>query len=106
MSRSPVVTGMHPLGLLWRGSATNPIFSHSVRTVSRTEVFGDPRLTAALLDRLTHRCHVIEFQGDTFRVIEGFVLAGTVTPAGGSMGLGTGVGLSIDVEHITPKRRQ
>jgi len=35
-----------------------------------SEVFGDPRLTAALLDRLTHRCHSVEFEGDSFRFKE------------------------------------
>lgn len=34
------------------------------------EVFGDERLTGALLDRLTHRCHVLEFNGDSFRFKE------------------------------------
>lgn len=32
-----------------------------------TQVFGDERLTAALLDRLTHYCHIVEFRGESFR---------------------------------------
>jgi DNA replication protein DnaC len=32
-----------------------------------TQVFGDERLTAALLDRLTHRAHILEFVGDSYR---------------------------------------
>ena len=31
------------------------------------QVFGDERLTAALLDRLTHRAHILEFAGESFR---------------------------------------
>jgi DNA replication protein DnaC len=31
------------------------------------QVFGDERLTAALLDRLTHRAHILEFTGESFR---------------------------------------
>jgi DNA replication protein DnaC len=31
------------------------------------EVFGDPRLTSALLDRMTHRCHILEFAGESYR---------------------------------------
>lgn len=35
-----------------------------------TQVFGDERLTAALLDRLTHRSHILEFVGESHRFRE------------------------------------
>ena len=34
------------------------------------EIFGDERLTGALLDRLTHRCHIFQFQGESYRFKE------------------------------------
>ena len=33
-----------------------------------TEIFGSERLTGALLDRLTHRCHIIEANGESYRL--------------------------------------
>jgi DNA replication protein DnaC len=33
-----------------------------------TSVFCNDRLTAALLDRLTHRCHILEFRAESFRL--------------------------------------
>ena len=33
-----------------------------------TEVFGSERLTGALLDRLTHRCHIIKANGESYRL--------------------------------------
>ena len=35
-----------------------------------TEVLGDPALTAALLDRLTHHSHILKFEGDSYRLKE------------------------------------
>jgi DNA replication protein DnaC len=32
------------------------------------EIFGSERLTGALLDRLTHRCHILEANGESFRL--------------------------------------
>lgn len=32
-----------------------------------TEVFGDEQMTAALLDRLTHRAHILNMNGDSYR---------------------------------------
>ena len=33
-----------------------------------TEVFGSERLTGAILDRLTHHVHILEMNGDSFRL--------------------------------------
>lgn len=35
-----------------------------------TEVFGDDKLTAALLDRLTHRAHILPMNGESYRFRE------------------------------------
>ncbi len=32
------------------------------------EVLGSERLTGAALDRLTHRCHILEFNGESYRL--------------------------------------
>ena len=33
-----------------------------------TEVLGSERLTGAVLDRLTHRCHILEASGESYRL--------------------------------------
>ena len=33
-----------------------------------TEMFGSERLTGALLDRLTHHVHILEMNGDSYRL--------------------------------------
>ena len=33
-----------------------------------TEVLGSERLTGAALDRLTHRCHILETKGESCRL--------------------------------------
>lgn len=35
------------------------------------EIFGDPAMTVALVDRLTHYCHLLEMNGDSYRFKEG-----------------------------------
>ena len=46
------------------------------------QVFQGERMTAALLDRLTHRCHIFEMNGESYRFRES-VQAGRKTQAAG-----------------------
>jgi DNA replication protein DnaC len=39
------------------------IITTNLRFADWTQIFGDERLTAALLDRLTHKAHILEFTG-------------------------------------------
>jgi len=43
------------------------IVTSNLRFAEWTQVFGDERLTAALLDRLTHKAHIVEFAGESYR---------------------------------------
>jgi len=43
------------------------IITTNLRFADWTQVFGDERLTGALLDRLTHRAHILEFIGESYR---------------------------------------
>jgi len=43
------------------------IVSTNLKFADWTQVFGNEQLTAALLDRLTHRAHILEFIGESFR---------------------------------------
>jgi len=43
------------------------IITTNLRFADWTQVFGDERLTAALLDRLTHRAHILDFVGESYR---------------------------------------
>lgn len=42
----------------------------NLRVADPTEVLADKRLTAALLDQLTHETHVLEFVGYSYRCCE------------------------------------
>ena len=45
-----------------------------------TEVFGSERLTGALLDRLTHHVHILEMNGESYRLKHSRESAGVPDP--------------------------
>ena len=49
---------------------TSLIVTTNLPFESWTEVMGSERLTGALLDRLTHRVHIIEANGESYRLKE------------------------------------
>jgi DNA replication protein DnaC len=46
------------------------IVTSNLRFADWTQVFGEERLTGALLDRLTHKAHILEFVGESYRFRE------------------------------------
>ena len=46
------------------------IVTTNLRFADWVQVFGDEGLTAALLDRLTHKAHILEFVGESYRFRE------------------------------------
>ena len=48
-----------------------------------TEVFGSERLTGALLDRLTHHVHILEMNGESYRLKRSRETAASQAPDGG-----------------------
>jgi hypothetical protein len=43
------------------------IVTTNLKFADWVQIFGDERLTAALLDRLTHHAHIVELVGESFR---------------------------------------
>jgi DNA replication protein DnaC len=43
------------------------IITTNLKFADWTQIFGDERLTLALLDRLTHHAHILEFIGESYR---------------------------------------
>jgi hypothetical protein len=47
---------------------TSVILTTNLAFENWTEVLGNERLTGAALDRLTHRCHIVELTGESYRL--------------------------------------
>ena len=55
------------LGILCR-EPSNVIVTTNLPFEQWTEVLGSQRLTGAVLDRLTHHCHILEATGESYRL--------------------------------------
>lgn len=61
---------------------TSLIVTSNLPFESWTEVLGSERLTGATLDRLTHRCRIIETKGESYRLSDAKARRRPAKPAG------------------------
>jgi DNA replication protein DnaC len=54
-----------------RSERASLIISTNLEFSKWVQFFGDPMLTAALVDRVTHRAHILNMNGESYRLKEG-----------------------------------
>ena len=63
--------------LAQRHEKASVIITSNLGFADWTQIFGEPTLTAALLDRLTHKAHIISCDWDSFRLRESLKVRGS-----------------------------
>jgi DNA replication protein DnaC len=61
-----------------RCEAASTIFTTNLSFERWNEIFHDPVLTAAMVDRITHKSYVINMSGDSYRMKESIALKGKI----------------------------
>jgi DNA replication protein DnaC len=80
---------------------TSLIVTSNLPFESWTEVLGSERLTGATLDRLTHRCRIIETKGESYRLQDAKSRTARVTAPRGATGSNGTATMPVDGEQTT-----